>query len=100
MYKLWNLLTFGRLTFCRLEFLSSNTTLSNCLVLLYHKYLTSKLYHTFDKFNFKVIYRNINKLNYFISLGKDSINKLEKLGPIYKVNSRNCSKVSIDKTGR
>ena len=74
----------------RLKFLKQNSDTTqnsvdfdnNFIPLPYHKYFTPGIMYIFRRFGIRVVFRNINKLDQFQTLGKDKLSKYEKTGVI------------------
>lgn len=66
----------------------------------FHKYFTPKISYIFKRFDINTVFRNINKIDQFQTLGKDKVDKLYKTDVIYKINCKNCDKSYIGETKR
>ena len=70
------------------------------MVLPFWKYITPKINQVLRKHELTPINKQINKFNYMIILGKDTLNKLESSNVVYKVDCSNCNATYVGTTTR
>ena len=62
--------------------------------------LSYKIKRLLNDYNLTTVFRNTSKLDKFIKLGKDPLEKLENSNVIYKIPCLDCSKTYVGQTGR
>ena len=62
--------------------------------------LSYKIKRLLNDYNLTTVFRNTSKLDKYIKLGKDPLEKLENTNVIYKIPYLNCSKTYVGQTGR
>ena len=60
------------------------------IVIPYYKNITPTINNCLSKLNIDVINKTTKKLNAFITLGKDKLDKLDRSNVVYKINCRDC----------
>ncbi|KYN38121.1 hypothetical protein ALC56_07521 [Trachymyrmex septentrionalis] len=68
--------------------------------ILFLKKISGKFNGILKKYNFQPVYKPLNNLNKFITLGKDKINKEEHSGVVYKIDCKDCSYTYVGQTKR
>ena len=66
----------------------------------YYGNLSCKLKRQLKKYNITTVFRNITKLDKYIKLGKDPLNKSDISNVVYKIPCLDCSKTYVGQTGR
>ena len=69
-------------------------------ILPFNEFLAPYFNSLFHRYKIIPIYKNANKLNGIIRLGKDPVNKLDKTNVIYNINCENCPSTYIGQTKR
>ena len=62
--------------------------------------LSHKIKRLLDDYNLTTVFRNTSKLDKYIKLGKDPLEKLENSNVIHKILCLDCSKSYVGQTGR
>ena len=62
--------------------------------------MSHKIKRLLNDYNLTTVFRNTSKLDKYIKLGKDPLEKLENLNVIYKIPCLDCSKMYVGQTGR
>ncbi|KYN37516.1 hypothetical protein ALC56_08117, partial [Trachymyrmex septentrionalis] len=66
----------------------------------YLKNASEKFNGMLKKYKFQPVYKPINNLNKFITIGKDKINKDEHSGVVYKIDCKDCNYTYVGQTKR
>ena len=62
--------------------------------------LSFKIKRLLNAYNLTTVFRNTSKLDKYIKLGKDPLEKLENSNVIYNISYLDCSKTYVGQTGR
>ena len=66
----------------------------------YYGNLSCKIKRQLKEYNITTVFRNTSKLDKYIKLGKDPLEKFENSNVVYKISCLDCSKPYVGQTGR
>ena len=82
------------------NFDDESTKKTNYFIIPFLKKTSNKFKGILKKYNLQPVYKPLNSLNKFITLGKDKISKDDQSGVVYKIDCKECNNTYVGQTKR